>query len=160
MDTLDKRLLDCLLNAVTSKDPSVQQPVFVLHLNNSEYSLTDVSIVVDSPTPVNQPTSRGKAYFVDRSVCRLTCNVHDLLIVPSLTKQMLGPNTEFSNMQISAVLPSSMVYGCDTLHKNNSASDVDSTCIIRIVANLTDSVQTPSYVKLGMMIIDLNMVKH
>ena len=108
---------------------------FSLHLNNSVYSLTSASIV-NSPTPVNEPTTRGGVYFSDKFAYKMRGIVNDLSVVPLLTKKMLGPNTNFGKLKIKA----------------RHLSDDSTTTIF---TNLTNSVQTPTSVELGMIIVKL-----
>ncbi len=110
---------------------------YFLHLNDQKYDLKDVSIV-NSPTPVNSPTTRGGVYFSDKFAFKLKGSICDLSIVPLLTKTMLGPNTEFGEIKITTKIES-----------NNQKKDVV------IYANLTNSIQGPSKIDLNMIIIDL-----
>ncbi|HUU47851.1 MAG TPA: hypothetical protein VMW55_03610 [Nitrosopumilaceae archaeon] len=111
---------------------------FHLSLNKKNYPLDDVSII-HSPTPVNSPTTRGGVYFSDKFAYKLKGTVHDLSIVPLLTKTMLGPNTEFGEIQITT-----------SIKQNDKNQDLS------IYANLTNSVQGPSKIELNMIIIKLN----
>ena len=63
--------------------------------------------------------------------------VADLSVVPLLTKKMLGPNTEFKELKITA--------------KTSS----DGSSVFEILTNLTNSVQSPESIELNMIIIDL-----
>jgi hypothetical protein len=77
---------------------------YVLHLDNRKYSLSDVSIV-NSPIPVNSPTTRGGVYFSDTFAYKIRGIIHDLSVVPLLSKTMLGPNTEFGEIKITTQIP-------------------------------------------------------
>jgi hypothetical protein len=110
---------------------------FTLHLNKNEYVLNNVSIS-NSPTPVKSPTTRGGVYFSDKFAYKLKGTIHDLSVVPLLTKTMLGPNTEFGEIKITTQI--------DT---DNQKRDLS------IYANLTNSVQGPSKIELNMIIIKL-----
>jgi len=110
---------------------------FTLHLNEKEHVLEDVSIV-NSPTPVNSPTTRGGVYFSDKFAYKLKGTIHDLSVVPLLTKTMLGPNTEFGEIKITT-----------QIEYNNQKRDLS------IYANLTNSIQGLSKIELNMIIIKL-----
>ena len=71
---------------------------FTLKLNEKEYDLEDVSII-NSPTPVNSPTTRGGVYFSEKFAYKIKGSIQDLSIVPLLSKTMLGPNTEFREIK-------------------------------------------------------------
>ena len=108
-----------------------------LYLNNASFQLSNVTIL-NSPTPVNEPTTRGGVYFADKFAYKMTGVIKDLSVVPLLTKKMLGPNTEFSELKITAIT-------------NNG----DSPIYFEIFTNLTNSVQTPDSIELSMIIVKL-----
>ena len=110
---------------------------YILHLNEKEYDLEDVSII-NSPTPVNSPTTRGGVYFSEKFAYKLKGSIHDLSIIPLLSKTMLGPNTEFGEIKITA-----------EIENKNQKKD------LFIFANLTNSIQGPSKIELNMIIIKL-----
>ena len=130
--TVDLDLLEILMK----KDPA-NSCQFTIHLNEKEHVLEDVSIV-NSPTPINSPTTRGGVYFSDKFAYKLKGTIHDLSVVPLLTKTMLGPNTEFGEIKITT-----------QIEYNNQKRDLS------IYANLTNSIQRPSKIELNMIIIKL-----
>jgi len=117
-----------------------QSPEFLLHLNNSTYSITSVSIN-NTSIPVNEPTTRGGVYFSDKFAYKMKGIIEDLSVVPQLTKKMLGPNTEFGDLKITTQIES-----------NGIPTNLE------IFTNLTNSVQTPSSIELNMIIIKLQSV--
>ena len=127
--TVNTTLLESLMNSNPEKKLE-----FILHLNEKQYPLENVS-VINSPTPVNSPTTRGGVYFSDKFAYKIRGTIHDLSVVPLLTKTMLGPNTEFGEIKITTKL--------------------DSSIDVAIHANLTNSVQGPSKIELNMIIIRL-----
>jgi len=129
---VDLDLLEILMKTHTAKSSR-----FTLVLNEKNYVLESVS-VVNSPTPVNSPTTRGGVYFSDKFAYRIRGTVNDLSIVPLLTNTMLGPNTEFGEIKITAKVD----------YHNQEIW-------LLISANLTNSVQGPSKIDLNMVIIKL-----
>jgi len=115
-------------------------PQFVLNVNDLSYSISNASIT-NSPIPVNEPTTRGGVYFSDKFAYKMKCVVEDLSVVPLLTKKMLGPNTEFGELKISAII-----------------EDDGNSLSLEIFTNLTNSVQTPTSVELNMIIIKIDSV--
>lgn len=115
-------------------------PKYSLNLNNVSYPMINVSIT-NSPVPVNEPTTRGGVYFSDTFAYKMKGVVEDLSIVPLLTKKMLGPNTEFGELQIMTEIES----------RGKSQN-------LEIFTNLTNSVQTPNSIELSMIIVRLNYV--
>ena len=72
---------------------------FILHIGGKIFPLKNVEIT-KTPTPVNQPTTRGGVYFSDKYVFKIKSQLSDLSIVPLLSKSMLGPNTDFQDLEI------------------------------------------------------------
>ncbi|MDX1441114.1 MAG: hypothetical protein R3237_01475 [Nitrosopumilaceae archaeon] len=112
---------------------------FHLHLDGKKYPLRHVSIV-NSPNPVNSPTTRGGVYFADKFAYKLRGTIEDLSIIPLLTKTMLGPNTEFREIVI-------------TTKTNSQKNQRD----VIIHANLTNSIQGPSKLELNMIIVKIQL---
>jgi len=113
---------------------------YLLYLNDNTFQITSVSIT-NSPTPVNEPTTRGGVYFSDKFAYKLKGVIKDLSVVPQLTKKMLGPNTEFAELKITTQIES------DGKPMN-----------LEIFTNLTNSVQTPNSIELSMIIVKLESV--
>lgn len=126
-----------LLNSLMKIQSQSSLP-YILHINDLQYKLEDVSIL-NSPTPVNSPTTRGGVYFSDKFAYKVNGVVKDLSIIPFLSKTMLGPNTEFGEIKI-------------TTHVDmNDGSKQKLT----LFTNLTNSVQTPSQIELNMILVNL-----
>ena len=128
--SVDLTLLDALMNSTSNS--------YSLHLNDREYLLEDVTIM-NSPTPVNSPTTRGGVYFSDKFAYKIRGTIKDSSVIPQLTKTMLGPNTEFGEIKITTQV--------ETNSKN-----------VEIYANLTNSVQNKSGIQLNMIIVKLGYV--
>jgi len=125
---VDSSLLETLMKSNNNS--------YVFHLGNKEYFLENVSIV-NSPTPVNSPTTRGGVYFSDKFAYKIKGTIKDLSVIPLLTKTMLGPNTEFGDIVITTQInpgPQSKV----SIH-----------------ANLTNSIQNKNGIQLSMIIVKL-----
>lgn len=128
--SVDLTLLDALMNSTSNS--------YSLHLNDREYLLEDV-IIMNSPTPVNSPTTRGGVYFSEKFAYKIKGTIKDSSVIPQLTKTMLGPNTEFGEIKITTQV--------ETNSKN-----------VEIYANLTNSVQNKSGIQLNMIIVKLGYV--
>ncbi|MDH3765074.1 MAG: hypothetical protein OER82_04615, partial [Nitrosopumilus sp.] len=98
--SINSDLLESLIQ-FNKKNPSK----YLLYLNDVTYPIIDVSII-HSPTPVNEPTTRGGVYFSDKFAYRINGTIEDLSVVPLLTKKMLGPNTEFGELKITTQIES------------------------------------------------------
>lgn len=118
------------------KSNEISSLKFTLALNGQIYPITGVSIT-NSPTPVNEPTTRGGVYFSEKFAYKMKGVIEDLSVVPLLTKKMLGPNTEFADLKITTSI--------DSLN-------------LEIITNLTNSVQTPTSIELSMIIVKIESV--
>lgn len=112
---------------------------YILHLDALKYLLSDVTIV-NSPIPVNSPTTRGGVYFSDTFAYKIKGLIHDLSIVPLLSKTMLGPSTEFGEIKITTQII-------------NNGKKVT----LCIYTNLTNSIQNPSTIELNMILVKLEI---
>ena len=133
--SVDTKLLDMLMEFNDKNSPE-----YVLYLNNASYPISSV-IIVNSPTPVNEPTTRGGVYFSDTFAYKMKGTLKDLSVVSLLTKKMLGPNTEFDELKISTQIESN-----------------GKTMNLEIITNLTNSVQTPDSIELSMIIVKLHSI--
>ena len=115
-------------------------PQYQLYLNDDIFPITCVSIT-NSPIPVNEPTTRGGAYFSEKFAYKIKGVIEGLSVVPLLTKKMLGPNTEFVELKISTQIES-----------NGESMNLE------IFTNLTNSIQTPDSIELSMIIVKLESV--
>ncbi len=115
-------------------------PQYQLYLNDDIFTITCVSIT-NSPIPVNEPTTRGGAYFSEKFAYKMKGVIEGLSVVPLLTKKMLGPNTEFVELKISTQIES-----------NGESMNLE------IFTNLTNSIQTPDSIELSMIIVKLESV--
>jgi len=118
----------------------INSPKYLLYLNDDIFPITCVSIT-NSPIPVNEPTTRGGAYFSEKFAYKMKGVIEGLSVVPLLTKKMLGPNTEFVELKISTQIES-----------NGKSMNLE------IFTNLTNSIQTPDSIELSMIIVKLESV--
>ena len=130
--SINSGLLDILMTSETHSSK------YDIQINETSFPITDVSIT-HSPTPVNEPTTRGGVYFSDKFAYKMKGVIKDLSIIPLLTEKMLGPNTEFGELKITTQI-------------NSDGTILD----LEIFTNLTNSVQTPDSVELSMIILKLN----
>ena len=112
---------------------------FVLHLDSKEYPLKNV-LISKSSTPVTRPTTRGGVYFSDTLVFKMKGTINDTSILSSLSNSMLGPNAEFKELEITTKT---------TLQKKLKN--------VTFYTNLTNSMQSSSYLELNMTIIRTNV---
>ena len=130
--SINSDLLDILMASETHSSK------YDFHINDTSFPITDV-LITNSPTPVNEPTTRGGVYFSDKFAYKIKGVIKDLSVIPLLTEKMLGPNTEFGELKITTQI-------------NHDGTTLD----LELFTNLTNSVQTPDSVELSMIILKLN----
>ncbi len=126
----DEKLLDSLLQFQEK-----HRLEFLAQIENKSFVLND-ALIEKSSTPVTSPTLRGEVYFSDTYVYKIKGILSDSAIIPLLSKTMLGPNTEFSDILVktSAIIDS------------NKAD-------ISLHTNLTNSMQSSSKIELNLIIM-------
>ena len=129
-ESSDEKLLDSLIQFQEK-----QRLEFSAQIENKSFALNEASIEKSS-TPLTSPTLRGGVYFSDTYVYKIKGIVSDSAIIPLLSKTMLGPNTEFSDILVktSAIIDS------------NKAD-------ISLHTNLTNSMHSSSKIELNLIII-------
>ncbi len=97
---------------------------FILNIDEKSFPLSKVKIT-NSSTPLSKPNVRGGVYFSDTSVFKIVGTADDILLLPLLSKSMLGPNSQFQELEIVLKIP-----------QNNNIKNVS------IYTNLTNSKQS------------------
>jgi len=108
---------------------------FILNIDEKSFPLSKVKIT-NSSTPLSKPNVRGGVYFSDTSVFKIVGTADDLSLLPLLSKSMLGPNSQFQELEIVLKIP-----------QNNHIKNVS------IYTNLTNSKQSSSHLELSMNIV-------
>ena len=90
--SIDENILSLLAQDTTKRE-------YRLYYQDKMYSLEDV-IVTKSQMPVNKPTTRGGVYSVSDKEYKIKGTIHDVSLVPFISKMMLGPNTEFQEIPV------------------------------------------------------------
>ncbi len=110
---------------------------FILCVNKDTFPLKNV-LISKSSTPVNRPTDRGGVYFLYTFAFKIKAQVTDLSLTPLLSKSMLGPNPDFQDLEIIT-----------------HAKIDNSLKKITLLAHLTNSMQSSSYIELNMTLIKI-----
>lgn len=74
---------------------------YSMEVDGRSFALEDVS-VAKSRIPVRKPTTRGGVYFSDTTAYKIKGSTADLSMLSLLPKIMLGPNTEFRPVTVTA----------------------------------------------------------
>ena len=110
---------------------------FTLHIGEKTFPVKHVAII-KSTTPVNRPTKRGGVYFSDTFAFKIKARITDQSIVPLLSKSMLGPNTDFENLEVIT-----------------HVSIDNSLKKIILHTHLTNCMQSSSFIELNMTLIKI-----
>ena len=105
---------------------------FKIEIKDKEFVCDKVSIA-KAITPVTKRTERGGVYFSDVEIFRIKAQIKDKEIIPLISKVMLGPNTEFADIQV----------------KTSTEIDGKNTNIC-FHTNLTNSMENLSFVELSL----------
>lgn len=92
--TLDENIL---LQLIENQNKNLE---YNLHYKNKTYVLENVTIA-KFPMPVNRPTTRGGVYSVNDMEYKIKGTINDISLVPFISKMMLGPNSEFEEIQVT-----------------------------------------------------------
>lgn len=128
-ESTDEKLLESLL--LTQKN---EKREFFIQIEERSYPLNE-ALITKSPTPVHRPTQRGGVYFSDTYVYKIKGTIYDSTLIPLLSKTMLGPSTEFSEILVKT----------STVINSNKVN-------ISLYANLTNIMQSKSKIELNLVI--------
>lgn len=128
--TVNKSILNKLIENANNHD-------FTLQLDNKTYGLQNVTITKSS-TPVTKPMTRGGVYFTDTNVYKIKAATTDLSIVPMFSKVMLGPNTDFKELELKTSM--------ETGGKKKS---------VTLLVYLTNTMQSSLKVELNMVLMKI-----
>ena len=112
-----------------------QKDAYVLHYEDKTFPI-DMVTISKSTTPVRERTKRGGVYFADKLCYKMKATTTDHSIMNVLSNAMLGPNVEFSEIEITT-----------------DAEIQGKTQKISLFTNLTNSMQDSSMIELNMIII-------
>jgi len=110
---------------------------YSLLIDGKSIKLESVSLS-NATFPVKKPDVRGGVYFSGTSGFKIKGITRELSLLPSFTDAMLGPNTEFSELEIKTTVT------VDDITKD-----------IVLLVNLSNTVQKKDQVELNMNIIGM-----
>lgn len=97
--SVDEKIADALISCCEKNKMGFQ-----LKLKDKTIPLSDVSIF-RSKNPVDRPTRRGGVYMSGKYSYKLKGTINDTSIITLLSNTMLGPNTDFSEIEITTSMP-------------------------------------------------------
>jgi len=112
---------------------------YSLLIDGMSIPLESVSLNITT-FPVKKPDVRGGVYFSGTTGFKIKGTTKELSLLPSFTNVMLGPNTEFSELEIKTRVT------LDSITKD-----------IVLLVNLSNTVQKKDHVELNMNIIGMKL---
>ena len=106
---------------------------FKIIIEDNIFEVNEISIF-KTDNPLSEPTTRGGVYFAEMKELKVEATVQNMDVTKHLSKAMLGPNKDFLDIELNAVLG-----------KNKRIS---------LITNLTNSMQNASKVILYLTIKD------
>jgi len=107
---------------------------FKMIIENNSFKIDEID-VFQTDNPITEPTTRGGVYFADMKEMKVQVTVLDTDVSKYLSKAMLGPNKDFLDIDLKARME----------------DDKE----IRLIVNLTNSMQNASKVVLYMTLKDV-----
>ena len=107
---------------------------FKMIIENNSFKIDELDIF-QTDNPITEPTTRGGVYFAEMKEMKVQATVLDTDVSRYLSKAMLGPNKDFLDIEIEARM--------------------DEGEEIRLIVNLTNSMQNASKVVLYMTLKDV-----
>ena len=107
---------------------------FKMIIENNSFKIDEIDIF-QTDNPITEPTTRGGVYFAHIKEMKVQATVLDTDVSKYLSKAMLGPNKDFLDIEIEARM--------------------DEGEEIRLIVNLTNSMQNASKVVLYMTLKDV-----
>jgi len=117
-----------VLFGLIGKDP---MPQFTMIVGDKSCTVDKISLS-HSDVPVTRPTTRGGVYFTDKTAFKIRAQISDDSISRLLSKTMLGPNSDFEEIQF--------------LTRDGSST-------LRMLANLTNYVQKSAGLELNLIVV-------
>lgn len=112
---------------------------YTVKINGAKYDVNEINLSYVE-TPVSSPTTRGGVYFSDKMGFKIKAKLSDVGIAKSLSKTMLGPNTDFEQIQFLT-----------TINHNGTTKQ------LKIFAYLTNYVQKMDSLELNLMVVGTDL---
>ena len=107
---------------------------FNMVIEDKSFKINEVG-VFQTDNPITEPTTRGGVYFAEMKEMKVQATILDTKVSKHLSKTMLGPNKDFLDIELKARM------------EDNKE--------IRLIVNLTNSMQNASKVVLYMTLKDV-----
>ena len=107
---------------------------FKILIENKSFTVNEIKML-QTDNPLTEPTTRGGVYFAEMKEWKVEATIFDTSISKHLSKAMLGPNKEFLDITLHAIIENG--------HK------------ISLITNLKNSMQNASKIILYLTLKDV-----
>ena len=116
----------------------------IVEKSSSDFKIIieDKSFIVDeikmlqTDNPITEPTTRGGVYFAEMKEWRVEATIFDTSISKHLSKAMLGPNKDFLDISLHAIIEN----GCKILLVTNLKNSMQNASKIILYLTLKDAI--------------------
>ena len=91
---------------------------FKILIENNSFSIDEIKIS-QTDNPITEPTTRGGVYFAEMKEWKAEATIYDTTISKHLSKAMLGPNKEFLDIILYAIIKDGQKMSLVTNLKNS-----------------------------------------
>ena len=91
---------------------------FKILIENNSFSIDEIKIS-QTDNPITEPTTRGGIYFAEMKEWKAEVTIYDTTISKYLSKAMLGPNKEFLDIILYAIIKDGQKISLITNLKNS-----------------------------------------
>ena len=107
---------------------------FKILIENKLFTVNEIKML-QTDNPLTEPTTRGGVYFAEMKEWKVEATIFDTTISKYLSKAMLGPNKEFLDITLHAI--------------------IENGCKISLITNLKNSMQNASKIILYLTLKDV-----
>ena len=91
---------------------------FKILIENKSFVVDEIKML-QTDNPITEPTTRGGVYFAEMKEWKIEATIFDTSISKHLSKAMLGPNKDFLDIKLNAIIENGQKISLVTNLKNS-----------------------------------------
>ena len=91
---------------------------FKILIENKSFVVDEIKMI-HTDNPITEPTTRGGVYFAEMKEWKIEATIFDTSISKHLSKAMLGPNKDFLDIKLNAIIENGQKISLVTNLKNS-----------------------------------------
>jgi hypothetical protein len=91
---------------------------FKILIENKSFVIDEIKML-QTDNPITEPTTRGGVYFAEMKEWKIEATIFDTSISKHLSKAMLGPNKDFLDIKLNAIIENGQKISLVTNLKNS-----------------------------------------